>query len=302
MTGRGRRRRAVSALALALVTATLVVVVGRGAVTPAGAAAVTVVRTSADTYWTPDAPLFVLLLGDDARPGAGCGCADAIHVVGIPPGGGQATMINIPRDTRVTIPGQGVGKINASLTGGPQLAALTVGAFLGVPIAYTLVVGFDALPALVDEMGGVVVDVPTRILDHASGADLEPGPVVMDGRAAMAFSRARKSVDGGDFGRTANQATLIISALAQLRATGTGAGDEIAYLGTLMRHVRADGLSAQELYRLGRLGLSIDPANVRSVTMPGSVATIGGTSYVVATRQASEVFADFADDAILELW
>ncbi len=298
-----RLRRLVQTAALATAVALLVSTVGRNSIEPAGAfPAITVVQTaSADVLWTPDQPLFVLLLGDDRRAGAGCGCADAIHVVGIPAGGGQATMINIPRDSRVNIPGQGTGKINAALPGGgPQRAADTVSGLVGVPISYTFVVGFDALPALVDELGGVTVDVPYDMYDRNAGADFVAGPVVMDGRAALALSRARKAIPGGDFGRTTNQALLIISALGQLRANGVTAGDEIRYLGTMMRHISADGVGVQDMYRLGRLALAIDPANVRSYTMPAGTGTIGGTSYVLPGGEAQALFADFADDAILQ--
>lgn len=298
-----RRTRLTRLVAMAVLTALAVVVAGSQATAPAAAApAVTVVRSaSVEVGWTPDTALYVLLLGDDRRAGAGCGCSDAIHLVGIPPGGGQATMLNIPRDTRVAVPGHGTRKVNDALAlGGPDLAAQTIGAFVGVPVHYTFVVSFDAFPALVDELGGVVVDVPTRIDDSSSGADLQPGPVAMDGLAAMAFSRARKGVEGGDFGRTTNQAILLISALEQLRTNGGTPADEIRYLGTLVRHVRADGISAAELYRLGRVALAIDPAAVRSVTLPAWVATISGTSYVVTGQEARDLFADFADDTVLQ--
>jgi hypothetical protein len=50
----------------------------------------------------------------------------------------------------------------------------------------------------------------------------------------------------------------------------------------------------------GRLALSLDPANVRNVVMPGQGATIAGVSYVVTSADAPGMFADFADDAVLQ--
>ena len=69
---------------VALVVALLVATFGRRSIEPAGALpTIRVVSTAtADARWTPQQPLFLLLLGSDMRPGAGCGCSDAIHVVG----------------------------------------------------------------------------------------------------------------------------------------------------------------------------------------------------------------------------
>ncbi len=267
----------------------------------AGAVVLRVVDTSVgESHWTPEQPLFVLLLGDDLRAGAGCGCADAIHLVAVPAGGGQATILDIPRDTRVEVPGHGTRKINAAFAlGGPELTARTVSAFVGVPIPYTVTVGFDEFPRLIDALGGLTVDVPRRIRDPAAGANFAPGPVRMDGRAALAFSRSR-NLPGGDFTRTEHQGLLLISALAELRARGTGTAAMLGHLAVLMRHTRLDGLGTTELVRLAQLAATIDPAAVRNVVMPGSGAMIRGTAYVVASPGAPGLFADLADDGILQ--
>ncbi len=72
------------------------------------------------------------------------------------------------------------------------------------------------------------------------------------------------------------------------------------YLGIMMRYTKTDGISTADLLRLGRLALSVDPANVRNVVMPGQGATISGISYVVTSPDAPGLFADFADDALLQ--
>ena len=98
--------RVVRTLALAVTMAVVAWRFPSASICAAGATVFRVVKTaSASQQWTPDRPLFVLLIGDDLRPGAGCGCSDAIHLVGIPAGGGSGVMIDIPRDTRVNIPG-----------------------------------------------------------------------------------------------------------------------------------------------------------------------------------------------------
>lgn len=272
--------------------------------TQAGATVLTIVNTSsAEHHWTPDKPLFILLLGDDIRAGAGCGCTDSIHVVGIPAGGGSAVFLDIPRDTRVDIPGFGIHRINEAWgrakTDKEQFAAQVVGSLVGVKIDYTILIGFTDLPKLVNELGGVTVNVPQKMDDPNSGAFFPRGAVKMNGDDALAFSRNRHT-GSGDFTRSFNQTILMLAMLSKLRGQGSDPASELKYLSVLSRHSVRNGVSNTDLYRLGRLALSIDPANVRNVIMPGTSALISGTAFVVTTADTAPLFADFADDAILQ--
>jgi polyisoprenyl-teichoic acid--peptidoglycan teichoic acid transferase len=292
--------RAIRTGVLAVGAAIVVVAVSVGFYLRAGATVLRVVKTStASQQWTPDKPLFVLLIGDDLRPGAGCGCSDAIHLVGIPAGGGSAVMLDIPRDTRVNIAGHGVRKINEAFRDGPQAAADTVGALVGVTVNYVISVGFDEFPQMIDDIGGVTVDVDMPMADKNSGAFFSPGPNDMNGTQAMAFARARH-LGSGDFTRTEHQGQLILAVLAKFRAQGTSTVDTMNYLGVMMRYTKTEGISTADLLRLGRLALSVDAANVRNVVMPGGGATIAGISYVVTSPDAPGLFADMADDAVLQ--
>jgi polyisoprenyl-teichoic acid--peptidoglycan teichoic acid transferase len=292
--------RVIRTVALAAVVAIVAVAVSVGFYLRAGATVFRVVKTaSASQQWTPDKPLFVLLIGDDLRPGAGCGCSDAIHLVGVPAGGGSAVMLDIPRDTRVNIAGRGVRKINEAFRDGPQAAADTVGALVGVTVDYVISVGFDEFPQMIDDIGGVTVDVDMPMADRNSGAFFSPGPNDMNGTQAMAFARARH-LGRGDFTRTEHQGQLILAVLAKFRAQGTSTVDAMKYLGVMMRYTRTEGIGTADLLRLGRLALSVDAASVRNVVMPGAGATIAGVSYVVTSADAPGLFADMADDAVLE--
>jgi polyisoprenyl-teichoic acid--peptidoglycan teichoic acid transferase len=295
------KRRLLTSLAIAVVVAAVGGLAASWSFVSADANVFAITKTAAGaSEWTPDQPLFVLLLGSDLRPGAGCGCSDAIHVVGIPAGGGQATFINVPRDSRVDVPGHGLMKITEAMSaGGPELTTQSISEWMGVPISYTIVTSFDGLTSMVDELGGVTVDVPERMDDSFTQVHLDPGPVPMDGDLALRFARSRH-ITGADYQRTQNQALLILSALGEMRAAGSSPADTVRYLGILARHTTLDGMSTAELYRLARVAMSIDPANVKSVLVPSTGALIGGTSYVIPTADAPGLFADFADDAILE--
>src|SRR3954466_7235843 len=230
-------RRLLTALAIAVTVA----LVGGFAVSrsflQAGATVFRISKTaSASNEWVPGQPLFMLLLGSDTRPGAGCGCSDAIHVVGVPAGGGQAAMINIPRDTRIDVPGKGLSKLTEAMaTGGPQLTAQAISQWMGVPISYTIITTFDGLPAMVDELGGVTVNVTERMDDSFTNVHLDPGPARMDGDLALRFARSRH-ITGSDYQRTQNQALLMLSTLTYLRSAGTSPTDTLKYLSILTRH------------------------------------------------------------------
>jgi LCP family protein required for cell wall assembly len=242
---------------------------------------------------------FMLVIGSDGRAGVGGNRGDALHVIGVNPALGRATMLDIPRDTWVDIPGRGSERINSALEfGGQELQARTVSAFTGVPISFSVMTNFDGLIGMVDDLGGVDVDVPQAMNDRFSGANFPQGKVHMNGNQALAFSRNRH-VGDGDLTRTYNQGVLILAALAKFRAE-PGAAAVVRSLEVLLRRARAEGVSVRDLYRLGRLGLSIDPANVRNIVMPSRLGQVGPASVVFPGPGADSLFADFRDDAVLQ--
>ncbi len=291
-----------AAAAVLLVSASVAAVVRTGGVErrpTAGQAAIEIHRVDEGRFEPPAGQIvFVLVMGHDARPGETQSRGDALHLIGLNPAAGRATILNIPRDTYVDV-GGGMDKINTGhLTGGPVRQAELVGALVGVDISFVLSTGFDGLTAMVDELGGVDVDVPIPMDDANSGAVFPQGRVRMDGGAALAFARNR-GIPGGDFSRTHNQGILILAALGKLRAEDPTPAKVFKWLSVLSRHTRFDGVAMTELYRLGRVALAVDPANVRNVTMPGVGAQAGVQSVVRPTSAAGPLFADFRDDAIV---
>ena len=245
--------------------------------------------------------VFVLLVGSDERAGLEGARGDALHVVGLNQALNRATIIDIPRDTWVDVPGHGGGRINTALQfGGPQLQADTVSRLTGAPISYVITTTFAGFRAMVDAIGGVNVQIPYHMDDKNSGAAFQPGLQRMDGNQALAFSRNRHIPDG-DLVRTAHQGQLIVHALSDLRGKGASGIDTLHYLDILYRNVRTVGIGPSDLFRLGRAALAIPPGNVRNFPMPATVGMRGKLS-VVFVRQpiATRVFADFADDGVLQ--
>lgn len=242
----------------------------------------------------PDEPFFFLALGNDARTDADEGLGDAIHVFGVNPATRQATILNVPRDTQAPAG----DKINAyhALQGLPGIVE-QLNEMMGITIQYAITTNFPGFRTMVDEIGPVPIVLPEAVHDEEfSGANFEAGGQYMNGEGALGFTRARHPFLRGDIDRTENQALFIISTLAYLRGNVSDAST-LGLVAKLFRNVRTDDVSLTEMYRLGRLALSIDPANVRSVTIPvGS----GAGSNLTLGPGAAELFRDFADDGILQ--
>jgi len=119
---------------------------------------------------------------------------DAILLVHIPHvGSGQsATMVSIPRDSYVDIPGYGSDKINAAFAeGGPPLLAETVELATGIRLDHYAEIGFGGFGVIVDALGGIEVCPPEAITDPLAGIDLPAGCQTLDGRNALGYVRSR---------------------------------------------------------------------------------------------------------------
>jgi len=119
---------------------------------------------------------------------------DTILLVHIPHlGSGQpATMVSIPRDSYVDIPGYGSDKINAAFAeGGPPLLTQTVEMATGIRVDHYAEIGFGGFGAIVDALGGIDVCPPEAISDPLAGIDLPAGCQTLNGRNALGYVRSR---------------------------------------------------------------------------------------------------------------
>jgi LCP family protein required for cell wall assembly len=180
--------------------------------------------------WDGKARVTLLVMGVDYRDweaGAGAPRSDTMLLATIDPITMQAGMLSIPRDLWVEIPGFGFNRINTAFMfgeayhlpgGGPELAMDTAEDVVGVPINYYAVIQFHAFERMIDEIGGVDVEVPQRIriapIDGKSRY-LDPGSHHLDGPDALAFARVRKGA-GDDFGRAERQQQVAMAVLDRL--------------------------------------------------------------------------------------
>ncbi len=243
---------------------------------------------------------FVLVIGSDARPGESPRATrgDSLHIVGVNPAKGAVSILGIPRDSFVPIPGVGTRKINEALRGGPDLMVRTVERLTGVAIDGYVLTGFAGFQDLVNAVGGIGVTVPYRMNDPYSNADFRPGMEHMLGRDALAFSRDRHDVPGGDFGRSMNQGRVLIAALRQLKLdVAKNPAAILTWLATGARILDTD-LSVADMAELLLSMPSLDPGRVENRVVSGTGATIGGLSVVQLGQAARATFRDLAADAI----
>jgi LCP family protein required for cell wall assembly len=250
-------------------------------------------------------PFFVAVIGSDARPGVcepveAC-LADSLHIIGVNPRKRAAGIVGIPRDSYVDIPGHGTQKINNSLSlGGPELVVDTLEQLAGVQIDYSFLTSFEGFRHMIQDVGGIDVEIPYAMNDSASGAVFDAGSHRLDGPQALAFSRNRKNVPNGDFSRTENQGLVILSALAQLRQEARRDPTRLfTWLIAGAKYIQTE-LTLPDLFDLALPALAIDPKRVVNLALPGGIGTAGEASIVTLGGEADAVFSDLADDGMLE--
>lgn len=123
-----------------------------------------------------DGSYYVGIFGSDARKGETASRSDVTMLARIDPDKGVVDLISVPRDTMINIEGHGTQKINAAYAfGGPSEAVKTLSTFAGVPITHYVEVHFEELKDVVNELGGIQVNVPESFYSDTSGISLEAG-------------------------------------------------------------------------------------------------------------------------------
>lgn len=248
--------------------------------------------------------VWILAVGSDARPGEDMTRTrgDALQLVGMDTRTGAATSIGIPRDSWVPIPGYGSSRVNAALTyGGPQLLGRTVGALVGIEPDYVFVTRFPFFEDMVDDIGGIEVANPRWFYDdNLNRKGFKQGRIHLNGYGAMAFSRIRKSLPGGDFDRSANQQRVLRGIQARVRARAAVPGFIERGVLTVMEHLHTD-LSPAELFRLAQATAHVVPSKITGCVVQGSIGNVGGASVVLPYVDQARRYGDEArQDATIE--
>ncbi|SFB01824.1 LCP family protein [Selenomonas ruminantium] len=152
----------------------------------------------------------IMIMGVDERDDD-VGRSDTLMIASIDPKTNQASLLSVPRDTRVKIKGHGFDKVNAAYAYGKEkLSQDTVENLLGVNIDHYIIINTKSFKKIIDAIGGIDIDVPKRMhyedpWDDDGGLiiDFQPGMQHMDGAKAVTYVRYRD--EEGDLGRIRRQ-------------------------------------------------------------------------------------------------
>jgi len=248
-----------------------------------------------------------LVLGMDQRPGERGWRTDTIIVVAVDYEAKQVGLLSIPRDLWVNIPGYGMGRINQVDVqgeiqkypgGGPALVQQVIQDELGIPTEKWVRLRLEALPELVDALGGVTVNLTCPLHELTpdpkapdSGRyvkfDLPAGEVEMDGATAAKFARYRYA--SNDFSRAARQQQLIWA--IREKAFETDIIPKIPELWKALSKTFKTDLTLLDVIRLARFGSSLSSSQVHGVTFSKAAMTDAkvGPAWVVKVVDAAQV-------------
>ena len=147
--------------------------------------------------------------------------SDTIMLLHLPANGTRPTLVSIPRDSYVPIPGYGYNKVNAAYAyGGPKLLIATVQNATGLPINHFMSIGFGGLVNVVNDVGGVQMCLKAPMKDPKAGLNLKAGCQTLNGGQALGFVRTREFAQG-DLQREQDQRVLLKGILAKMTSAGT---------------------------------------------------------------------------------
>ena len=225
-------------------------------------------RMAADGMIAGRSEIHVMILGVDERKDD-VGRSDTLMVATVDPEKGTASLLSIPRDTRVAIEGAGYDKINAAYAyGGYALTKKTLEQLLDVPMDYYILIDVHAFERIIDALDGIDIDVEKRMYyedpwddDGGLVIDIYPGMQHMTGEKAIQYVRYRDTE--GDIGRIRRQQRFMRAVLQKVTTpeifaklpeitgevaksvkTDLDTGDMIKFL-QIMKKVQEDGLAAE---------------------------------------------------------
>ncbi|MEA2126418.1 MAG: polyisoprenyl-teichoic acid--peptidoglycan teichoic acid transferase [Solirubrobacteraceae bacterium] len=252
----------------------------------------------------PGKPETIMALGTDGRLGEDIGQrSDTILLARLDAENRAITLMSIPRDLRVEIPGYGIDKINAAYSiGGTALTLKTVKALLSSPghpfkVNHVVEVNFSGFHKLVDYFGCVYVDVDRHYFNDVGGPlgyatiDIDQGYQKLCGADALSYVRYRHT--DSDLVRGARQQDFVRQMLRQpqVRSKLTFAHRKqlVRLAGRFVRTDRGLSRSTKQLLSLLKLGLGVSGKPVQQIPFAQGglgYSMINAVSYLEASPES----------------
>jgi LCP family protein required for cell wall assembly len=256
------------------------------------------------------APLTILMVGSDTRTDvksaqdkktfgvsqdAGGQRSDTIMLLHLDPGAKTATLMSIPRDLWVQIPGTSRhDRINTTFDNGPDLLIRAIHDDLGIEVNHFAEVDFISFRGIVNSIGAVHVYFPTPARDTFSGLNItRPGCYGLDGNTALQYVRARHYMyyENGrwhqegesDLARIRRQQDFIRKLASKAVASGlTNPSRLNGVIGSLVPNLTVDsGFHLSDMIRLARRYRTFNPSQLQSTTLPTTPTVIGGADVLL---------------------
>ncbi len=252
-------------------------------------------RVDAGTAGTPSSgPLNILVAGVDERSGltryqqarlhVGSTVStnsDTMMIVHVPADHSSVSVVSLPRDSWVDIPGHGMNKINAAFgLGGPKLMVQTVEHNTGLTINDYIEVNFLGFVKVIDALGGVNICLPYAVDDSYSGLHLSAGRHHVNGLTALEFARDRHSFALSDLARISDQQQLLSSMLSEAISSGT-----LANPARLASFLSAASAAVKVDQRLNVTSLADQLRGISASRVAFTTVPLASTNYLTPTGQ-----------------
>jgi LCP family protein required for cell wall assembly len=258
-------------------------------------------------------PTTTLLMGTDhadRADRADANRSDSIMLVRTDPERHRISYLSIPRDLRVDIPGHGTGKINAAFAlGGPALAMRTITGVTGLEINHVALVDFNSFRDLIDELGGVTVNVPAPIISNRfdcpfptdsqcqrwQGWRFTKGEQTMNGRRALIYSRIRENrlnPSENDLTRGERQ-QAVVQAIGD-KLTSPGTLFKLPFVGDELLTPLATDLTSGQFLQLAWLKIRSPEDRTLHCRLGGTASFVGGESFIIGSEENRNVIAMFS--------
>ena len=227
----------------------------------------------------------------------GAQLTDSIMVISLNQDTGDAAMLSLPRDLKVSRTCTATGKINevywcnnmdgTNEQAGAEALMAEVSDILGVDFQYYAHLNWGSLVSIVDILGGITVTLDENISDYNyTKAVFEAGvPYTIDGAQALGLARARHGTASGDFSRGASQQKILIGIKEKILEKNLSLPDLLNLANTLGDNLRTN-FSVDEMKTAAHLLTDLDFNSIRQVSLiePEKLMTTGsisGISYVL---------------------
>ncbi|MFJ9364217.1 LCP family protein [Nocardia sp. NPDC101769] len=222
---------------------------------------------------------------------------DTIMLLHIPKSG-RPTLVSVPRDSYVSIPGVGKDKINASFAvGGASLLVKTIEGATGLHIDHYMGIGFGGFANMVDAVGGIEMCLDAPMNDPLAGVNLPAGCQQLNGPEALGFVRSR-ATPRADLDRMVNQRKFLNALLEKVASLSTLANPFRAWplISDLTATLKVD--KGAHIWNLATLGNALNSDPVTTTVPVGGFEDVSGSGNVLLwdKTKASMFFDALAKD------